>query len=271
MTDKNEKEILHQKLLDAIKACQVYLSGKNELVTESSSWVSCLCSQLENAFQHRLKQQNSSAFSTFKQVYSGVQPPVANFWEFVKNHLPNDEIERINKLKNISTDTGRGRAWLRCALNERSLQKHLTHMINDAILLRTYYEKDSFMSDEEISSTLPQMAAGLETILFNIKYDDSSLDALTVGKQQNLFSTTAHLNSSSNHVTKYEPKTDITLQINAEKVRRRSGKKKRATIINFSEDESDPSSLQDSQRHSLAPKDQSVHQILNVKSPSISR
>ena len=38
MTDKNEKEILHQKLLDAIKACQVYLSGKNELVTESSSW-----------------------------------------------------------------------------------------------------------------------------------------------------------------------------------------------------------------------------------------
>ena len=55
---------------------------------------------------------------------------------------------------------------------------------------------------------------GLETILFNIKYDDSSLDALTVGKQQNLFSTTAHLNSSSNHVTKYEPKTDITLQIN---------------------------------------------------------
>lgn len=237
----NERITIHRKLLDAVKACQVYLSGKRELVTESSSWVSCLCSQLETALQHNLKIQSAGTFTTLKQVATGSQQQPPNFWSFVKNHLPNDEIERVNKFKNVTTDQGRGRAWLRCALNERSLGKYLNSMVNDAILLRTYYEKDAFMYDEEIATTLPQMAAGLETILFNIKYDDASFDAPTLGKQQNLFPAAILPNSSSSKINKittseYEPKKYVQAQFN-EKVRRRLGKKKKAKIIKFDEDD----------------------------------
>lgn len=47
----------------------------------------------------------------------------AAFWPFVKKHLTKHEQERYAVLKHIWTDIGRGRAWLRSALNERSLER----------------------------------------------------------------------------------------------------------------------------------------------------
>ena len=35
---ENERQTLHTRLLDAVKACQTHLAGRNEMVTEASSW-----------------------------------------------------------------------------------------------------------------------------------------------------------------------------------------------------------------------------------------
>ena len=35
---ENERVNLHSRLLDAVRACQTHLGGKNELVTETSIW-----------------------------------------------------------------------------------------------------------------------------------------------------------------------------------------------------------------------------------------
>ena len=47
-------------------------------------------------------------------------------WHYVRLHLTRHEYERYLLLVNISTDAGRGRAWLRSALNENSLERLVT-------------------------------------------------------------------------------------------------------------------------------------------------
>ena len=60
---------------------------------------------------------------------------ISVFWQYVKENLTKHEQDRFYTLKNITTDSGRGRAWMRSALNEHSLERNM-HMIleNDDLL-----------------------------------------------------------------------------------------------------------------------------------------
>uniref|UniRef100_F7B7M7 PX domain-containing protein n=1 Tax=Ciona intestinalis TaxID=7719 RepID=F7B7M7_CIOIN len=102
------------------------------------------------------------------------------FWNFIKNHLSKDEIERFENLTNIRSDIGRGRAWLRCSLNEHSLERYFYIFLSDPDILRQYYEEEALLLDDEISSTLPSMAAGLASIYFSINFDVASLDGSAI-------------------------------------------------------------------------------------------
>ena len=57
------------------------------------------------------------------------------FWYYVKEFLTKHEVERFLNLKNINTDSGRGRAWLRAALNEHSLERYMHMSIESDVLL----------------------------------------------------------------------------------------------------------------------------------------
>ena len=59
----------------------------------------------------------------------------AAFWQYVKEHLSKHEIQRYTNLKNINTDAGRGRAWLRAAINEHSLEKYMHMLIENEVLI----------------------------------------------------------------------------------------------------------------------------------------
>ena len=94
----------------------------------------------------------------------------------------------------MSTDAGRGRAWLRSALNEHSLEKYMHMFIEDSSIIRyislfiinliqytefthisclvyvsicfsQFYEDWSFLMDQEKNSMLPNMAAGWNGIV----------------------------------------------------------------------------------------------------------
>ncbi|KAG8145572.1 putative Sorting nexin-29 isoform X1 protein, partial [Naja naja] len=99
--------------------------------------VTCLCAQFESVLQHE-----------------------SIFWYYVKEVLNKHELQRFYSLRNITTDTGRGRAWLRCALNEHSLERYL-HML---------------LADKNHLSMIPTMAAGLNSILFAINIDNKDLN-----------------------------------------------------------------------------------------------
>lgn len=83
----------------------------------------------------------------------------AAFWPCIKDQLTWHEQERFSMLRKVQTDYGRGRAWLRAVLNERSLERHLHTVVNpDA--LSPFYEEWAFLLDQEKNSVLPNVAAG---------------------------------------------------------------------------------------------------------------
>ncbi|XP_040297590.1 sorting nexin-29 [Bufo bufo] len=175
-----KRQFLMERLLDAVKQCQIRFGGRKEIASDSDSRVICLCAQFEAVLQHGLKRSRGLALTAaaIKQAagFSSKTETEPVFWVYVKEILNKHELQRFYALKNITTDVGRGRAWLRCALNEHSLERYVHMLLADPNRLSFFYEDWSFLLDEERSSMLPTMAAGLNSILFAINIDNQDLN-----------------------------------------------------------------------------------------------
>ncbi|XP_014399651.1 PREDICTED: sorting nexin-29 [Myotis brandtii] len=159
-----KRQFLLERLLDAVKQCQIRFGGRKEIASDSDSRVTCLCAQFEAVLQHGLKRSRGLALTAaaIKQAagFSSKTETEPVFWFYVKEVLSKHELQRFYSLRHIASDVGRGRAWLRCALNEHSLERYLHMLLADRNRLSTFYEDWSFVMDEERSSMLPTMAAG---------------------------------------------------------------------------------------------------------------
>ncbi|XP_024901867.1 sorting nexin-29 [Pteropus alecto] len=175
-----KRQFLLERLLDAVKQCQIRFGGRKEIASDSDSRVTCLCAQFEAVLQHGLKRSRGLALTAaaIKQAagFSSKTETEPVFWFYVKEVLNKHELQRFCSLRHIASDVGRGRAWLRCALNEHSLERYLHMLLADRSRLSTFYEDWSFVMDEEKSSMLPTMAAGLNSILFAINIDNKDLN-----------------------------------------------------------------------------------------------
>ncbi|XP_064415091.1 sorting nexin-29 isoform X1 [Latimeria chalumnae] len=197
----SRRQFLLERLLDAVKQCQIRFGGRKEIASDSDSRVICLCAQFEAVLQHGLKRSKGLALTAaaLKQAagFSSKLETEPVFWYYVKEHLNKHELQRYYSLKNISTDAGRGRAWLRCALNEHFLERYMHTLLADRNQLSVFYEDWSFIMDEEHASMLPTMAAGLNSILFAINIDNKDLN----GQQKNAPKVTDLLKESTQNVT----------------------------------------------------------------------
>ncbi|XP_067344152.1 sorting nexin-29 isoform X2 [Channa argus] len=175
-----KRQHLLERLLDAVKQCQIRFGGKKEIATDSDSRVICLCAQFEAVLQHGLRKTRGLALTAaaLKQAagFSSKNEAELTFWFYVKEHLNRHELQRFYTLRHMSSELGRGRAWLRCTLNEHSLERYLHTLLADRLRLGIYYEDWAFVLDEERASMLPTMAAGLNSILFAINIDNSDLN-----------------------------------------------------------------------------------------------
>ncbi|XP_029046049.1 sorting nexin-29 [Osmia bicornis bicornis] len=179
-----ERQKLLEDLLAAAKKCHIRFGGRTELATESDICVTQLCHIFESIFGHGLRtnciEKINSALRHVSDIVSGSNTKLYNtsdmaFWPCIKEQLTWHEQERFSVLKKVHTDYGRGRAWLRAVLNERSLERHL-HAILDPTILSPFYEDWAFLLDQERSAILPNVAAGLGSILFAIRIDNEELD-----------------------------------------------------------------------------------------------
>nr|CAI5849692.1 unnamed protein product [Callosobruchus analis] len=184
----NEGEDLLKQLLDCVKECQKRYGGKKELATEFDSCVAGLCLSLEAVFLHGLKTKALTAEngpSALKQVSDIVahslhitnETESPSFWPFVNKHLTKHEQERFDGLKQIWTDIGRGKAWIRSTLNEKSLERYFHTVLSNQAILTDHYETWAILRDDEKNSMLPNMAAGLTSILFAISIDKPELNS----------------------------------------------------------------------------------------------
>ncbi|KAI4795072.1 hypothetical protein KUCAC02_031660, partial [Chaenocephalus aceratus] len=157
----SKRQHLLERLLDAVKQCQIRFGGRKEIATDSDSRVICLCAQFEAVLQHGLRKSRGLALTAAA---------------LKQEHLNRHELQRFLSLRQISCELGRGRAWLRCALNEHSLERYLHTLLSERPRLGIYYEDWAFILDEERASMLPTMAAGLNSILFAINIDNTDLN-----------------------------------------------------------------------------------------------
>uniref|UniRef100_A0AAY4AWP3 Sorting nexin 29 n=1 Tax=Denticeps clupeoides TaxID=299321 RepID=A0AAY4AWP3_9TELE len=171
---------LLERLLDAVKQCQIRFGGRKEIASDSDSRVICLCAQFEVVLQHGLRKTRGLALTAAALKHaaglSSKAEADATFWAHVKEHLSRHELQRFYGLRNVWSEPGRGRAWLRCALNEHSLERYLHALLADRARLSASYEDWAFVLDQERASMLPTMAAGLNSILFSITIDKEELN-----------------------------------------------------------------------------------------------
>lgn len=186
-----ERQKLLENLLAAAKKCHIRFGGRTELATESDICVTQLCHIFESIFSHGLRtnciEKINSALRHVSDIVSGSNIKSYNtsdmaFWPCIKEQLTWHEQERFSVLKKVHTDYGRGRAWLRAVLNERSLERHL-HAILDSSILSPFYEDWAFLLDQERSAVLPDVAAGLGSILFAVRIDNEELDNNSKNKE----------------------------------------------------------------------------------------
>ncbi|KAF6203938.1 hypothetical protein GE061_002276 [Apolygus lucorum] len=171
-----ERLQLQNQLLSAVKSCQTRFGGRNELATELDPCVANLCLTLELVLCHGLKSVDKLP-SALRQVTDLVMGSGEKYtlWDPIQGLLTSHEKERYELLRQIWTNRGRGRAWLRSAVNERSLERYMTSLIALPVL-KNFYEDWSFVLDPELSSILPTSAAGLSSILFALSIDRPELN-----------------------------------------------------------------------------------------------
>ncbi|GFR99499.1 sorting nexin-29 [Elysia marginata] len=229
------------------------LANKGQLWVESAvvaSQVSCLCAAWESALHHGLRKSNK-AFTAFKNMtekaglgkvtdlFSDIKKlesePV--YWNYVKEHLTKHEFQRFAKLKLVNTDCGRGRAWLRASLNEHSLERYMHMLIERDELLAQHYEDWAFLRDGERNSMLPNMAAGLGSILFAITVDRPELNkGLTM---LNSIHVQNSVDSADVNDEDEEPKPVISSNVSPASAKRREKKKKKKmpNVVSFDNDD----------------------------------
>ncbi|GFR94352.1 pleckstrin homology domain-containing family M member 2 [Elysia marginata] len=117
-----------------------------------------LCENLDHAFLHGLK-----------NVSHG-------YWPVVKQLSHKGMIKEIEMLINVTTDLGRGRAWLYASLNEGLLESYLRMLDENEKLVKKYYAKEALLLDHDRLNLLLTLITGLECVTFQLDFDQPYLD-----------------------------------------------------------------------------------------------
>ncbi|KAH8276420.1 hypothetical protein KR018_005703 [Drosophila ironensis] len=181
------REDIFRRLQQSAHRIALDFSGK-ELATERHEAVQELCEALEDLLGYGLKQPttglafNAASFlQNMQEMVSGNAGGSNNneitFWEFCQAHLTPHERQRYVDLKQIWTNLGRGRAFLRSALNEKRLHSHLLTWLSDEEQLHRYYTPWSLLLNEEAARQLPEILDSLRDVLFALSVDTTELNA----------------------------------------------------------------------------------------------
>lgn len=171
---------LHQELCNCIKNCQSRFGGKSELATEDDLRIVQLCEKWEKVLSHGIR-TNLSNSALQNLVTAGINftfniVNVGNsLWSYACLHLTKHEKERFKILSNINTPLGYFRAFLRAALNERSLERYLLCWVSHGLVME-YYDEGALVRDSQIATQLPSLASGLSSILFALSIDRPELN-----------------------------------------------------------------------------------------------
>ncbi|XP_075218452.1 pleckstrin homology and RUN domain containing M1 isoform X2 [Lycorma delicatula] len=173
--DNIVKDALLSQLVIAVKEVQADVRPAESNSDTSASFLSTV---LEAIFIHGLKETLMNRMSQVI-VTDLEQRPDPNFWAPLLIFSHRDVIRQISSLSQVTTDVGRGRAWLRLALNECLLSSYLYSMTVDNAALKPYYNNNAFLRDSEKLDLAKQLIEGIETCSFCFACNSSLLNIWT--------------------------------------------------------------------------------------------
>lgn len=147
-------------------------------ITSDSSAVSNLCNTIEAILLHglkeKLKARVTSVFSS--NSFNSQRICQLDFWPVILILCHNNVSQSLVKLRNISTDIGRCRAWLRSALNDCLITSYIEAIINDPSLLHGFYRSSAYLRDKEHTDLLKHLLDGLDAFTFHLVVDCPTLN-----------------------------------------------------------------------------------------------
>lgn len=149
-----------------------------------------LCQTIEAIFLHCLK--NSFLRQTINVLRDGnvaggssdnvIRRPNPNFWPPLLIFTHKQVIEYIQSdLKQVNTEVGYCRAWIRITLNDSLLSSHFANMRRNFRCLQSYYKKEAYIQDQELMELTEKLLQSLEICsVFNLPCNTSLLNEWSV-------------------------------------------------------------------------------------------
>lgn len=186
-----------QSLKDIISPGQrsrLIVPGTIPFSDSTSPNVSELCDVLEAALLHGLKEKLS--LSKMKAAVLGPRSPIHNgsssvktsnqnsvdsleFWPIIQILCHNQLSDNLQRLKSVYTEIGKCRAWLRLILNDSLFGSYMIALTNDTSLLHGFYRSNAYLRDREHVELLLTSLRQLDSLSFQLNYDDGSLNTWT--------------------------------------------------------------------------------------------
>ncbi|XP_052213431.1 pleckstrin homology domain-containing family M member 2-like [Dreissena polymorpha] len=106
----------------------------------------------------------------------GLRHVTPGYWKIVTEFTHKECVKQIKRMRHVTTDLGRGRAWLLMALNESLLESYLRCYQGNNSLVESFYVRDALVRDQDKFEVLLTVIAGLEKTEFQLECDVPYLD-----------------------------------------------------------------------------------------------
>lgn len=170
------KTNLTKILIESVKELQLKYAAEGIESLKNDESTNALCFCLEAVFIHGLKNPFLKSMSAVLSTGRETQFPEPSFWEFLLIFCHQEVILQINSLRNINTDIGRCRAWVRIALNDGLLISYIQLILTDKRVLKEYYKPTAFLRDPEQCDILKSYLYGIEPYHFQLACNSSLLN-----------------------------------------------------------------------------------------------
>ncbi|KAK6047724.1 RUN domain protein, partial [Cooperia oncophora] len=109
----------------------------------SSEITQNICNVIEAIFIHGLRDPFFVKGSRYAKY------PEPNFWPFVSKYSHKSITSEINSLKQIKSEIGRGRAWIRIVANQNSLEHYVQLLLSETKAIKQFYDDNALIRDVE--------------------------------------------------------------------------------------------------------------------------
>ncbi|XP_063409233.1 pleckstrin homology domain-containing family M member 2-like isoform X1 [Mytilus trossulus] len=114
----------------------------------------------------------------------GLRHITNGYLKIVSEFSTKSTVKDIKRLANVSTDLGRGRAWLSIALNEGLMESYFRCFEGNIKLVKRSYVRDALVLDQQRLNVLITLISGIELVVFQLDYDVPYLDLGTALPQR---------------------------------------------------------------------------------------